>query len=782
MIFILIAIVILFALFLFLILSKFRTLKLEYKKLNERFEAIQDLSFTGYFDGNLIDDDIYWSVQLNKIFGMKPDTKINSKTKSFELIHPDDKEDYIKKLQETLKTGVPFEFDYRIITQDKNEIEFLRTNAKVIYDNNNNIIGLRGAVRNLTKKKKIIQELTKSLKQQESLLSNIDDLVFIMDERGYFREYFNHLKIKLFVPPDEFLDKHYTEFLPEFIIDKLTEVVNNINSSEDSGQFEYYIEQEGEIYFYNVRVSKYDNPLNHIKGYIILVRDVTQNKMIENKLYRSEKRFQHLTELLPVAVFEIDADLIIRYVNKKGFEWFGYEEKDLENNISAMEIVAEEEIPKLMSNLEKRLNSEELGPIEYKSRRKNGELFDTLVYATPIVIGNEIRGVRGVLVDITERKKYLEEIEKYTKYEALGILAGGIAHNFKNILAAVTLSIDMIKLKPDSLDKQLERIYLSLEQANALASRFQTFTKSNEPSLSSVNINQVIEDTIDMALSGTSCIVNRRFKQGIKETQADNKQLNEVFLNLLLNAHQAMKESCLITISTDEVEIKNNEIANLSEGEYIKIVISDDGIGMTEEQQKKLFTPFYTTKKEGHGLGLITVFSIIKSHQGAVQVNSTLGVGTSFTIYLPIRENKRKALLEKQKEIELSENKIKVILIDDDKNITETLTEISNEVNKIYLKAFNNPNEGIQYFKLKYNSNPFDVAILDMTLVGYDKSGIDILNLLKEIDPNIKSLVFTGHSSKPIVSNYMDYGFDGQLDKPCRFEQLLIKVNEVYNK
>lgn len=769
---------------LIIIVLSYKLIKLteKYKLIKDRFEALQELSFTGYFESYLKNDGIFWSDQLNKIFGLNPDKKINSKTETYELIHPEDKEDYLEKLKQTITTGVPFEYDYRIITQNKNEIEFLRTNAKVIFDKNKNIIGLKGAVRNLTKKKKIAQELTKSLQQQKSILSNIDDLVFIMDEDGYFREFFNQSKIQLFVPPNEFLDKHYTEFLPEFIIDRLTEAVKNINSIADSEQFEYYTEQEGEIYFYNVRVSKYDNPLNNIKGYIILVRDVTQNKMIENKLYRSEKRFQHLTELLPVAVFEIDTDLIIRYVNKKGFEWFGYEEKDLENNISATEIVAEEEITKLKSNLGRRLKSEDLGPIEYKSRRKNGELFDTLVYATPIVIGNEIRGIRGVLVDITDRKKYLTELEKYSKYDALGILAGGIAHNFKNILAAVILSIDMIKLKPDSLDKQLERISISLEQANALASRFQTFTKSNEPQLNEVNINLIIEDSIEIALAGTSCIVEKKLKSDLKNTLADNKQLNEVFLNLILNAHQAMRDSCQITISTDEVVIKENEIANLVEGKYIVINISDNGIGMSEEQLKKLFTPFYTTKQKGHGLGLVTVFSIVKAHNGAIQVTSKVDVGSTFTIYLPIRELTKNSIVKEKIKIKESDKKIRVILIDDDYNITETLSELSEAINKIELKAFNNPNEAIQYFKLKFNSNPFDVAILDMTLVGYDKSGIDILNLLRDIDPSIKALVFTGHSSKPIVSNYEDYGFDGQLEKPCKFEQLLEKVNEVYNK
>jgi CheY-like chemotaxis protein len=242
-----------------------------------------------------------------------------------------------------------------------------------------------------------------------------------------------------------------------------------------------------------------------------------------------------------------------------------------------------------------------------------------------------------------------------------------------------------------------------------------------------------------------------------------------------------MREGGELIANTSQVYIKDNEIPNLSQGEYIKISIIDNGIGMSEEQLEQIFTPFYTTKKEGHGLGLVTVFSIIKSHNGSIQIESELNKGTKFDIYLPIiinNKNNQSTILSSGN---INDEMIKVVLVDDDINITESLNEISGLVNKIDLKTFNNPYEAIQYMKLKSPKELFEVAILDMTFVGYDINGIELLQRIKEYYPDIKSLVFSGHSSKPIVSNYFEYGFDARLEKPCNFQELIDKVYEVIN-
>jgi PAS domain S-box-containing protein len=503
---------------------------------------------------------------------------------------------------------------------------------------------------------------------------------------------------------------------------------------------------------------------------------------IENKLIESEKRFREMTELLPVAVLEVDLDGAINYVNSKTLEWFGYEKGEMLGRLKTNDLVVPEQRNKIKENLKSRIQNPNMGSIEYSGIKKNGEAFDVLLFASPIRNGNELIGFRGVLMDISERKKHQSELQKISKLESLGILAGGIAHNFKNILAAITLSVDVIKMSPLSIEKQLNRIIASLEQANALATRFQTFTKSNEPALETVNINEIIENSVEIALAGTSNKIKLNLETEIFSVKADSKQLNEVILNLLINACQAMPKGGDISITTKNVHILNNQIQSLSEDDYVKIDIEDEGMGIEKDAIEEIFTPFYTTKKDGQGLGLPTVYFIIKNHEGAITVTSEINKGTIFTIYLKKQtENLDEILIEPFIDNPRVLKKTRVFLVDDDVNITNTMLDVSEIITELEIQSFNNPLKAISFFKETHLENPFDIAILDMTLVGYEIDGLDVLNEIKKIDPNIKALVFSGHSSKPVVSHYEEFGFDGRLEKPCNFEHLLDTIHKVLN-
>lgn len=768
--------------YLVLITKKLRNTIAHKERLQARFNYLQRLSKTGYFDGNFSDEYVWWSDELNKLIGLEPDDYITSKKEALEFIYEEDRGNYIIALENSIKTGDGFAQEFRAKHKKTGELKYYKINAEIIKDKNGNPYELRGTVRDINEKRIIKQALYESEVKQANVMSNIDDLVFVLDNDGVFIEFYSSAADdELYVSPDKFINKHHSEVLPQEVSEKFENTINMIDLDGKSRKFDYSLKINEEVRWNNVKVSVFKDEKGNKNGYIVVARDITTRKQIEDKLSESEMRFRELTELLPVAVFEIDKNYSINYVNKKGFEWFKYSEQDFEKGISILDLFVDNDKKNLVSNIERRLDNEDIGAVEYKAKTKNGEIFDVLIFATPIISDEQFIGIRGVLMDISDRKKYLKELEKFSKFESLGILAGGIAHNFKNILAAVILSVDIIKLDPKSIEKQLKRISASLEQANALATRFQTFTKSNEPSLEEININKVLEEAIEIAFAGSQYSVISKFDINLTKTLADSKQLNEVFLNLLINAIQAMREGGELIANTSQVYIKDNEIPNLSQGEYIKISIIDNGIGMSEEQLEQIFTPFYTTKKEGHGLGLVTVFSIIKSHNGSIQIESELNKGTKFDIYLPIiinNKNNQSTILSSGN---INDEMIKVVLVDDDINITESLNEISGLVNKIDLKTFNNPYEAIQYMKLKSPKELFEVAILDMTFVGYNINGIELLQRIKEYYPDIKSLVFSGHSSKPIVSNYFEYGFDARLEKPCNFQQLIDKVYEVIN-
>ncbi|MFA7325266.1 MAG: PAS domain S-box protein [Candidatus Kapaibacterium sp.] len=771
------------AVVLLLILIKLRKIIVEKNKLQERFDYLQRLSKTGYFDGYFSDDNVWWSEELNKLIGLEPDNYITHKKAALDLIYEKDRAQYINQLENLIQTKEPLATEYRGLKNDTGELRHYKTNVELITDKLGNPIGLRGTVQDNTDKKEIQQALNESEIKQANVISNIDDLVFVVNNDGIFTDFYNSSsRAELYTTPEQFLNKHHSAVLPENISKNFDSTINLIKIDGQSRQFDYSIEINGEVKWNNVKVSVFKGKDGNKEGYIVVARDFTERKLIEEKLAESEKRFRKMTELLPVAVLEVDLDGSINYINSKTIEWFGYSEDEFLSDLKTFDLVIPEQRDKIKENLKNRIKNPDLGPIEYSGMKKSGDAFDVLLFASPIRIGDELIGFRGVLMDISERKKHQSELQKISKLDSLGILAGGIAHNFKNILAAITLSVDVIKMSPLSIEKQLNRIIASLEQANALATRFQTFTKSNEPTLESVNINEIIENSVEIALAGTSNKVELNLEADIFPIKADSKQLNEVILNLLINACQAMPKGGRISISTKNIHVLENQIQSLSEDDYIKIEIEDEGIGIEKDAIDEIFTPFYTTKKDGQGLGLPTVYFIIKNHDGAITVKSEINKGTIFTIFLRKQaEKKDEIIIEPLKENPREFKKTRVFLVDDDVNITNTMLDVSEIITELEIQSFNNPLKAISFFKETHTKYPFDIAILDMTLVGYEIDGLDVLKEIRKIDPNIKTLVFSGHSSKPVVSHYEEFGFDGRLEKPCNFEHLLDTILSVLN-
>jgi PAS domain S-box-containing protein len=773
-----------------LVINIFQYIKLKkitYQKsiLQQRFDNLQRLSMTGYFDGYFVDDKVWWSDELNKLIGLTPDKYITNKDDAINLIYEEDRNNYIELLENAITKGESLTTEYRGKNVATGEIRHYRTNVELIKDNNGNPIGLRGTVQDNTDKKDLQIALSESEVKQANVMSNIEDLVFVVDNDGFFRDFYNSSgSDKLYTTPEKFLNKHYEEVLPSSITNQFDSILELLQKDGKSRHFDYSLEINGELKWNNVKVSVFKGKDGTKEGYIVVARDFTERKLIEEKLVESEKRFRKMTELLPVAVLEVDLEGSINYANSKTIEWFGYDSDELLENLKTHDLVIPAQRSKIKENLKNRIQNPNLGPIEYTGMKKDGSSFDVLLFASPIKKGDELIGFRGVLMDISERKKHLAELQKISKLESLGILAGGIAHNFKNILAAITLSVDVIKMSPLSIEKQLNRISASLEQANALATRFQTFTKSNEPKLESVNINEIIENSIEIALAGTSNKIELEFEKDIFPVKADSKQLNEVILNLLINSNQAMPKGGKISITTNNVTLLDKQVQSLRNGEYVKIEIKDEGIGIEKAFIEEIFTPFYTTKKDGQGLGLPTVYFIIKKHNGAITVNSEVNKGTTFTIYLEKQINGLdKSTIEKKEINKRKFRKTRVFLIDDDINITNSMSDVSEVITDLEIVTFNNPLKAIKYFKENQINNPFDIAILDMTLVGYEIDGLDVLNELRKVDPNLKALVFSGHSAKPVVSHYQEFGFNGRLDKPCNFEHLLDTINDVvYNQ
>lgn len=244
----------------------------------------------------------------------------------------------------------------------------------------------------------------------------------------------------------------------------------------------------------------------------------------------------------------------------------------------------------------------------------------------------------GTIQDITDIKRREEELIKIQKLESIGILAGGIVHDFSNSLQIINGNIELAKMAvnpEDEIYENLQNAEKAISQAEGLSRQLLTFTKEGDPVRKPIFIRKLIKNSVALALSGSHVRHEINIPDDLEPVNADKGQLEQVISNLVINAKQAMRSDCVIKITAKNIKVQKNDLLSIKEGKYVEIEVEDQGKGISPDNLKKIFDPYFTTKESGTGLGLATSYSIIKKHNGYIEVESEPGVGTIFRIYLP---------------------------------------------------------------------------------------------------------------------------------------------------
>ncbi len=385
-----------------------------------------------------------------------------------------------------------------------------------------------------------------------------------------------------------------------------------------------------------------------------------------------------------------------------------------------------------------------------------------------------IIGVVIVFRDITEKILMEEELVKARKLESLGILAGGIAHDFNNILMAVLGNISLARREVrvgTGLYAKLFEAEKAIIRAKELTQQLLTFSKGGTPIKSTASVKEIITDSADFALRGSNVSCNYDMAEGLWPIEADEGQISQVISNLVINADQAMPEGGVIRIAATNISIEPSCIDGaIAEGKYIKISISDSGVGMPQEHLQRIFDPYFTTKKSGSGLGLAIVYSIVKKHDGFVTVESEHGKGTTFHIYLPASQREIKAA-DKAAEI-IAQDTGKVLVMDDEEAVRSVVGRILEYLGWEVGYA-EDGSQAIKAYEAALNSDSaFDVVIMDLTIPG-GMGGKEAAEQLKALDPKAKIIVSSGYSNDPVLAEYEQCGFSGVINKPYRIEEMI---------
>lgn len=510
-------------------------------------------------------------------------------------------------------------------------------------------------------------------------------------------------------------------------------------------------------------------------------------EMAMQAVQQSEERFRQMAENIGEVFWMTSPDKSqMIYVSPAYEKIWGRTCRSLyEQPRSWMDAIHSEDRERIRAALEKQIRGEY--DEEYRIVRPDGSIRWIRDRAFPIRNeSGEVYRIAGIATDITDHKKMEAELLRAQKLESIGVLAGGIAHDFNNILTAILLNISLAKMRVDPEDeifKNLDEAEKASLRAKDLTQQLLTFSKGGAPIKKTASIAELVKDSANFALRGSNVRCEFSIPHDLWIVEVDKGQMSQVIHNLILNAQQAMPAGGIIKVTAENkmVGVEGEQGLPLPMGPYIKLSIQDEGTGIPAEHLPKIFDPYFTTKQKGSGLGLATTYSIIKKHGGYIGVESKLGVGTTFSIYLPASRKEippPKDSTEAGIEVNPEMSRKRILIMDDEEILREVTGQILEQMG--YEVALSRDGvEAIELYKKAMESHrPFEVVIMDLTIPG-GMGGKETLRRLLEINPRVKAIVSSGYSNDPIMAEYKQYGFSGVISKPYKIEELSQTLHKV---
>jgi PAS domain S-box-containing protein len=650
----------------------------------------------------------------------------------------------------------------------------------------------------INERRQAVETLRASEEQYRLLAENVSDVIFTLDLnmnyafvspsvtrlRGYTVEEVMKQGIEQTLTP------HSLELAEKILGEELTIEEKGSQNHKRSRKLELEMRcKDGSTVWTEVIVSFLRDEYNKPSGILGVTRDIADRKKTEEELYQSEKRYRELVENIDEVIYTLDLNGAITYISSACESILGYKPEEVIHRPST-EFIYPEDLNRLETEFQLAIKGQG-EPSEYRLVHKSGGVHWVQTSSKPIFEGNKVIGLRGVLVNIHERKEAEEERKRLEaqlvqaqKMEAIGTLAGGIAHDFNNILGIIIGYGEMMQIfevsEDSTMKSKLEQMLNAAYRAKDLIRQILTFSRQTEQELKLLQPSHIIKEALKFIRASlpSTIEIQQYIDSNTGLVLADPTQIHQVLMNLCSNAGHAMRETggiLNVSLTETDLDVQNAEsYLDLDPGVYIKLTVSDTGRGMTPEVIERIFDPFFTTKKrgEGTGMGLSVVHGIVQSHGGSITVKSELGKGSIFNVFLP-RIQSEAPQSETKTSLPAPTGNERILFVDDEKVLMDFGKELLEQLG-YEVTARTSSIEALETFRAQ--PNRFDLVITDMTMPNI--TGVELAKKLMNIRSDIPIILCTGFSETVTQEKAEAVGIREFLLKPLSARDLAETVRK----
>ena len=762
-------------------ISKRKKVEEALRESEERWQFALEGAGDGVWDFDIPSRKVYRSRRWKEMLGYTEDEITDDQDEWTNLVHPDDRQQSQENLIRHLKGERPiYTSEHRIKCKDGTYKWILERGKVIRWSEDERPLRIIGTQTDITDRKQSEEAIKKSEERYRTIFeSTATSNMILAEDTTILLVNSNFEKLNGYSRQELENKMSWTDFVVEEDIEKMKQYHMRRRVEPGSAPRVYEFRgkiRSGEVRDFYVNVAMIPGTTDSVVSMI----DITERKQMEDALKHSEERFRDIANLLPETVFESDENGILTFVNQGSLEQFGFTQAEVDKGLNVMDVFAPEDRDRLIMNYQRVMQGERLGLNEYMAQRKDGSTFPTLVHSTVINRDSKPAGLRGFLIDITDQKNLEQQLMRAQKMEAVGTLAGGIAHDFNNLLMGILGNVSLMLMHSDESHPffdRLKSVEEYVQRGSDLSKQLLGFARGGKYEVKPTHLGEFIRKSSELfGRTKKEIRIHHKVAEGLWSVEVDRGQMEQVLLNLFVNAWQAMPGGGDLYLSVENIDLDEVVVSpyDINPGRFVKVTVTDTGIGMDESVKSRIFEPFFTTKERGRGtgLGLASAYGIIKNHGGFIHVDSEKDFGTSFMIYLPASEKQVQDDLGTKDEIMKGQEA--VLLIDDEEMILDVGSRM---LESLGYKVMPAPGGRQGLLIYEQNMDKIDLVVLDIIMPDF--GGKETFDTLRRINPAVRVLLSSGYSLDGQAKEIMQSGCKGFIQKPFSMAELSKKIREI---